>query len=64
MSPTRQLASALFAQLAGQPLEDWVADARDAGQSWRQIAMRFEATTGVFLTDQTFANWFSHADAA
>ena len=64
MSPTRQLASALFAQLVGQPLEDWVADCRDEGMSWRQIAIRFEGMTDVFLTDQTFVNWFGDKSAA
>lgn len=53
------MASALFAQLQGQPLEDWIADQRDAGKSLRAIAAELSDLTdgAVEVSPQTVLNW-------
>lgn len=56
----------LATQPDGYPLGDWIADRRDAGVSWRQIALELrDRTDGVVdLPVATLINWTSTQDAA
>jgi hypothetical protein len=64
MTTAQRLADALFAQLTGQPLLDWIADRRDAGDSWHQISVAFYDVTGVSVTDVSLQNWSTGSRSA
>lgn len=56
---TQRLASLLL----GQPVDQWVRDRREAGDSWRRIAMQLhEITDGqVSLTGEAIRLWVKDA---
>lgn len=58
-SSLKQVAEALFLNMAGLPLVDWIKDQRDDGASWRQVTTALHtATEGVLdLPAQTVHSW-------
>ena len=66
MRDYRRLADALFTDRVGQPLDDWIADRREEGQSWRAISRELQTVTGgvIDVTPQTLINWTVDSTAA
>ena len=66
LTKLRDLAERLFAELAGYPLADWIADRRDQGKSWRQIERDLRDEYDIELTNVTLLAWYGAAtsDAA
>ena len=60
MTPTQQLAEAVAVQRFGYPLDQWVADQRDAGASWRTIANKLSVQTDsiINVSWETLRNWY------
>lgn len=57
MTVAQKLADKLFEQLVGQPLQDWIDDQRQAGQSWYAVADAFYEVTGVRISHMTLVAW-------
>jgi len=59
VSDYRRIAEALFEDRYGQPLLDWVADRKDEGLTWRNVARQLSDLTGgiIDLAPQTLLNW-------
>lgn len=55
MTPTQQLAEIKL----GHPLEQWVNEARDRGDSWRTISRDLHLATGVTVSDESLRQWFT-----
>lgn len=55
-TPTQRLASTLL----GQPLEEWVAERRHAGMSWKVIAEDLAIATNqqICVSRETLRGWF------
>lgn len=66
MTEYQSVVSALFTDRHGQPVEDWIADQRDAGMSWRKVARGLYELTGglVDVTPQTLINWTTRRETA
>ena len=66
LTKLRDAIERLFAQLAGYPLGDWIADRRDQGKSWRQIERDLRDEYDIELTNVTLLAWYGAAtsDAA
>lgn len=62
VTPTQRLAEVLL----GQPLADYVADKRDDGKSWQQIASRLNHDTSgvVDVSRETLRQWYGGEVAA
>lgn len=62
----QEVCSRLFAELHGYPLEDWIADQRDQGNSWRTIARNLSETTAgaIDVTFVTLQSWHRNDEAA
>lgn len=60
------MANALMENMAGYPILDFIADQRDAGKSWQQIADEIkEATEGVVdLGRDTVRRWLEASEVA
>ena len=63
MTKLRDLAERLFAELAGYPLSDWIADRREHGRSWRQIERDLRDEYGIELTNVTLIAWYGAVDS-
>ena len=63
MPDYRKVADALFTDRVGQPLNDWIADRRDRGDTWRAITRDlYDVTGGVIdVVPQTLINWSSES---
>ena len=55
----RQLLNVLWADRHGYPFDDWIADLRDSGKSWREIERLVEDETGVVITNVTLLTWYA-----
>jgi len=62
----RKVADALFADRVGMPLDDWIADRREEGKSWRLIVRElYEVTDGIIdVVPQTLINWTEEREPA
>jgi hypothetical protein len=45
----------------GRPLEDQIAEAREAGADWRSIATALSALTGMTVSHETVRTWMMPA---
>lgn len=63
-TPYRDLVDYLFTELRGYPFSDWVADERDRGRSWRQIAEDLSRLTDgqVEVSHAALHTWFKPAE--
>ena len=61
MSSTRNLAEAVALDRLGYPLESWVNDLRDEGQSWQTIARTLSDRTDrlIHVSWETLRVWYS-----
>ncbi len=66
MPDYRKVADALFADRVGMPLDDWIADRREEGKSWRLIVRElYEVTDGIIdVVPQTLINWTEEREPA
>lgn len=66
MTGYQRVVEALFREMRGRDLLEWIAEERDDGQSWQAIAAHLEHMTGgaVRVTGQALVNWSRKQAAA
>lgn len=66
MTAYQRVAAALFRELHGRDLLEWIEEQREDGRSWQHIAAQLEELTdgAVSVTRQSLLNWTSRQEAA